>query len=158
MAAKIYSVLTQEGYVLSDKLLTGGAPPPPPPEELSFTLGRNGTAANNVFLTLPGNVAGSTGRGIVVPPGSVLQEVLFRTQRAGADDVTYALQGADNTTFFEFTVPAGENNFAASVNVPIPNSPDPGSPTGSVKARVLPFVSTGVRPRGITMSLITSQP
>ena len=69
MAAKIYSVLTQEGYVLSDKLLTGGAPPPPPPEELSFTLGRNGTAANNVFLTLPGNVAGSTGRGIVSPGG-----------------------------------------------------------------------------------------
>jgi len=127
------------------------------PEELSFTLGRNGNAVNNVFLTLPGNVAGSTGRGVAAPAGASITKILFRAQRAGADPVTYAVQGPDNSTFFDFTVPAGENNFAIDTNVPIPNSPDPGSVTGSFKVFIPPFASTGVRARGLSVSIIVEQ-
>jgi len=127
------------------------------PEELSFTLGRNGAAANNIFLTLPGNVSGSTGRGIAVPAGASITKILYRAQRAGADPVEYQIQGPDNTPFFSFTVPAGENNYAQDVSVPVPNSPDPGSTTGSFKIFIPPFVTTGLRARGISVSVIVEQ-
>jgi len=123
---------------------------------MSSFLGRNRNAAGNVFLTLPGAVVGSTNRGIVLPAGSVIKEILFRSQRPGTNPITYDLQTASNVTFASFEVPAGDVNFEAKTDIVIPLSSGAGSSTCTMKIRIRPF--TGVRPRGISVTILSKVP